>query len=135
MDSTGDATGIDVYSTRRTHKRVEPEEDSTMAQDTETREGYVIDVGCIRKNAREDLLEKARTHTRECALMGHCVESGYGLVTEEDRLTILDAKATPKVVEVVENSETDQGITLRAEREEQDGKMATTEIEEVNQEG
>lgn len=52
----------------------------TMA--SETLNGYVIDVGCIRKNARDELLEKARTHSRECALMGHCVESGYGIVTE-----------------------------------------------------
>ncbi|QLG62108.1 hypothetical protein [Halorarum salinum] len=97
---------------------------------TETLEGYVIDVGCIRKNARDDLLEKARTHTRECALMGHCVESGYGIVTEDDRLTVLDPEATPKIVAVVGESDTEQGIRLRVQRDERDGAMETTDIEE-----
>lgn len=101
-----------------------------MAQ--ETVEGYVIDVGCIRKNAREDLQEKARTHSRECALMGHCVESGYGIVTDDDRLTVLDAEATPDVVDVVEESDTEEGIRLRVEREREDGEMATTSVEEVD---
>lgn len=102
----------------------------TMA--SETLNGYVIDVGCIRKNARDELLEKARTHSRECALMGHCVESGYGIVTEDDRLTVLDSEATAKIVHTVEESDTEEGIRLRVQREEQDGSMETTSIEEVS---
>ncbi|GAA0213717.1 hypothetical protein [Haloarcula amylovorans] len=102
----------------------------TMA--SETLDGYVIDVGCIRKNARDELLEKARTHSRECALMGHCVESGYGIVTEDDRLTVLDSEATPKIVNTVEGSDTEEGIRLRVQREEQDGSMETTSIEEIS---
>lgn len=99
---------------------------------TETVEGFVIDVGCIRENARDELLENARTHSRECALMGHCVESGYGIVTEDDRLTVLDPAATPKVVDIVTESDTEQGIRLRAQREETEGAMETTDIEQVN---
>lgn len=102
-----------------------------MAPTTEIVEGYVIDVACVRKNPRDELLENARTHTKECALMGHCVESGYGLVTEEGRLTVLDPAATPQVVSVVENSGLEQGIRLRVTREEQEGKMETVSIEEA----
>lgn len=98
---------------------------------TETVEGYVIDVGCIRKNARDELLESARTHSRECALMGHCVESGYGIVTDEDQLIVLDSEATPEIVDTVERSDTEEGIRLRVERDEQDGSMETTTVEEV----
>lgn len=98
---------------------------------TETLEGYVIDVGCIRKNARDELLQSARTHTRDCALMGHCIESGYGIVTEEDHLTVLDSEATPKVVTAVEESETEEGIRLRVRREESDDSMETLEVEEI----
>lgn len=98
---------------------------------TETQEGYVIDGGCIRKNARKELLSKARTHTRDCALMGHCVESGYGIVTEDDRLILLDAEATPNVVDVVEASDTEEGIRLHVQREEHDGAMETVDVEEV----
>ena len=99
---------------------------------TETLDGYVIDVGCIRKNARDELLEKARTHSRECALMGHCIESGYGIVTEDDRLTVLDAEATPKIENTVEESDTEEGIRLRIQREKEDGSMETTSIEEIS---
>lgn len=102
-----------------------------MSIDTETVEGYVMDVGCIRKNARDGLLENARSHTRDCALMGHCVESGYGIVTEDDRVTILDPEATPQVVNVVEASSRDEGIRLRVTREERDGTMETTDVTET----
>ena len=102
-----------------------------MSNDTESVEGYVIDVACIRKNPRDKLLEKARTHSKTCALMGHCVESGYGLVTEDDRLALLDPKATQKVVEVVEESDTQQGLRLRVTREERDGTMETATVTEL----
>ena len=98
---------------------------------TETLDGFIIDVGYIRKNARDELFEKARTHSRECALMGHCVESGYGIVTDDDRLTVLDSEATPKIVDTVEESDTEEGIRLRVQREEQNGSMETTSIKEI----
>lgn len=101
-----------------------------MSANTETIEGWVIDGSCIRKNARAELLDKAREHTRECALMGHCIESGYGIVTEADRLTMLDPTATPMVVDVVTKSDNEQGIRLRVTREEHDGQMKTTAVEE-----
>lgn len=102
-----------------------------MDDTTETVEGHVIDVACVRKNARDDLPENARTHSSECALMGHCVESGYGLVAEDGRLTLLDPEATPKVVDAVERSETREGVRLRVVREERDGTMETTAVEEL----
>lgn len=102
-----------------------------MAPTTETVEGYVIDVACVRKNPRDELLESARTQTKECALMGHCVESGYSLVTEEDRLTVLDPAATPEVVSVVEDSGLEEGIRLHVTREDQEDEMETVSIEEA----
>lgn len=102
-----------------------------MSDDTETVEGYVMDAGCIRKNARDELVDKAEVHTRDCALMGHCVESGYGIVSEDDRVTMLDPEATPQVISVVEQSDTDEGIRLRVVREKQDDGMETTEVTEI----
>lgn len=64
-------------------------------------------------------------------MMGHCVESGYGIVTEDDRLALLDPDATPKVVNAVAESDTEEGIRLRVHREERDGTMETTSIEET----
>lgn len=104
---------------------------STMSA-PETVEGFVIDVACVRKHARDDLLENARTHSRNCALMGHCVESGYGIVTADDRLTVLDPGATPQVVDAVEASETDEGIRLRVRRERQEDTLQTVDVEQVD---
>lgn len=101
-----------------------------MGDTTTTVEGYVIDIACVRKNPRADLLAKARTHSRECTLMGHCIESGYGIVTEDDRLTVLDPAATRGVVDAVEHSDTEQGIQLRVTREERDGTMETATVTE-----
>ena len=97
----------------------------------ETLEGYIIDLACIRKYPKEELLERARAHTRRCALMGHCVESGYGLVSEDGELSVLDAKATPLVVNTVSRSKRERGIKLRATREKKGEEMETSDVEEA----
>lgn len=47
----------------------------------EITEGYVVDLACLRRYPRQEYTSRAAQHTTECALMGHCVESGYGLVS------------------------------------------------------
>ncbi len=94
-------------------------------------EGYVVDIACVRKYPREELLERAREHSKECALMGHCMESGYGLIDEEGGLALLDAKATPKVAEALERSPRDHGVRLRATRAVQNEEMETVLVEEL----
>lgn len=106
---------------------------SRQQTNSETVEGYVIDNGCVRKNSRADLLEAARTHTKECALMGHCVESGYSLVNEDDVATMLDAAATTEVVDTIEESDREEGIRLRVERKREDDEMRTASVEEVEE--
>lgn len=98
---------------------------------TETVEGYVVDTACIRKYPGEELLARARTHTRECALMGHCIESGYSLVSDNGRVTVLDTEATPLVVTALRNSDKGQGIKLRATRKMQKNEMETSHVEEI----
>ena len=102
-----------------------------MENNRETLEGYVLDLACVRKYPQNELLERAMAHTKDCALMGHCVESGYGLVSEHGNVRVLDAKATPLIVEKVEDSSREKGIKLRAVRERSDKEMETTAIEEI----
>lgn len=97
----------------------------------EVLEGYVVDQACLRKYPQDELLERAREHTKECALMGHCMESGYGLVNGEGRPLLLEPASTPQVVQSIERSIRDQGIQLRAVREMNGGEMKTTRVEEV----
>lgn len=102
-----------------------------MKNDKEIFEGYVLDLACIRKYPQNELVERGQAHTQKCALMGHCVESGYGLVNENGEVRVLDAKATPLIIEKIGKSEKEKGIKLRATREKTDEEMETTRIEEV----
>lgn len=94
-------------------------------------EGYVVDQACLRKYPQDELLSRAKEHTRECALMGHCVESGYGLVSEEGTPFLLEPASTPGVVDAIRGSPRAAGIRLRATREMEDGHMRTVSVEEV----
>lgn len=100
----------------------------------ETLEGFVVDIACLRKYPRDELQDRARAHTKRCALMGHCVESGYGLVSENGRVALLEAAATPQVVSAIERSQRSDGIRLRVTRESDGPEMRTAAVEEIDRE-
>lgn len=95
---------------------------------TETLTGHVVDIACIRKYPRDELLDRARRHPRVCALMGHCIESGYGLVDDTGRVALLDHEATHRIVEVLPVG-AERGARLRVERRERGGEMMTVSVE------
>lgn len=97
----------------------------------ETVEGYLLDVGCLRGYAREETLDRARQHRRDCLLMGHCIESGYAVVSDDDRVTVLDSEATHRVLEIARTTAKAEGIKVRAQRTRRDGQMETIAIEEI----
>lgn len=106
-----------------------------MAQSGESKrealEGYLVDQACLRKYPQDEFLERAREHTRKCALMGHCVERGYGLVDGEGRILLLEPAATPALEAAIERSGREHGIRLRVTREMQDGAMRTVDVAEA----
>lgn len=55
-----------------------------MPNSKETIEGSVVNLACVRKYPRAERVERARSHIKQCALMGHCLESGYALVDDDD---------------------------------------------------
>ena len=99
---------------------------------TEVLEGYVVDVACLRKYPCDDWPDRAREHTTKCALMGHCIESGYGLVADDGRATLLDQSATPHVVNALGRSGRERGIRLRVTREREEHEMRTTRVSEID---
>lgn len=106
-------------------------DDPASSDDTTDVEGYVVDLACLRRYPPRDYRQRAQDHTSECALMGHCVESGYALVDESGRPHLLDDNATPHVVRRLSEANPGQGIYLQAQREERDGEMVTTGVREV----
>ena len=99
----------------------------------ETLEGYLVDIACLRKYPRDELAQRAREHTRDCVLMGHCVESGYALVRETGEVALLDPGATPLVLDVVRRASAKRGIRLRVRREMEKRHMKTTHVEPMPQ--
>ena len=100
--------------------------------------GYVVDVACLRRYPHAEVMERAKAHTQRCALMGHCIESGFGLVQEDGRVLLLDAEATLKIADAVRGAPRETGIKLRVIREAQptagdeEQNMATTAVQRID---
>jgi hypothetical protein len=66
--------------------------------------GYLVDADCAKTMVTKDNpMEKAAAHTRECALMEGCAASGYGIVTEGKFLKF-DVKGSRRAKELIEKS-------------------------------
>lgn len=102
-----------------------------MSFKSETLEGHVVDIACLRRYPQDEMAQRAQVHTKRCALMGHCVESGYGLVQDDGRVALLEAAVTPDIVKAIAESNEDAGIRLRASREQGDHGMQTVRVERV----
>lgn len=90
-----------------------------------------MDLACLRRYPVTEWVERGRQHTRSCALMGHCIESEYGLVQEDGRVILLDTEATPLIVNTLSRSNSDCGIRLRAIRRLEGSEMKTVSIEQL----
>lgn len=103
---------------------------SERGESVESFDGYLLDVACVRKYPPEELIERARRHTRACALEGHCVESGYAIISNSGVITLLDSAATTLVVRALLESEQLQGIKCRITRSNEAGNVPrTTDVE------
>lgn len=94
----------------------------------EVLEGYVVDIICLRKMSPSNYTADAKEHTTACAIMGHCVESGYGLAGEENDLKLLDPKATPLVAELLTKTDQAKGVRLKVERQQKNEEMETVKV-------
>lgn len=99
-----------------------------MSSETSRYEGYIVDIACLRKYPEEKMLMRVKEHTKQCALDGHCIESGYALVLESGEKVLLEPDATALVVAAVLLSDREAGITAEVERVLIDGSMHTTRV-------
>ncbi len=96
-----------------------------MRNETEMLVGYLVDLHCLREWPQYLYSDKARAHPTTCALKGSHVESGYAIIQDDEYPVILDASATPLIVEALVVANVDTGIRMRVEREMRDGQMRT----------
>jgi hypothetical protein len=97
-------------------------------QNSEITTGFVLDVACVRKYPKGDLVQRGREHSVACALMGHCVESGYALVQLDGSMTLLDSAATPLVVKALVQAPHSSGVLLEVSRERDGEEMKTVSV-------
>lgn len=100
---------------------------------SEALSGHVVDIACLRRYPHAEYAERARQHTVHCALMGHCVESGYALVDDDGNAHLLDTHATPLVVAALEASSAGRGVQLTVERRNEDGEMVTQRVRQTGE--
>lgn len=91
--------------------------------------GYLMDIACVRKSPTADLLRRTSVHTTGCALMGHCVESGFALIDDDDgHVHLLEPAATTEVVRELLDTGVSEGLRLEAVREIDGHEMRTIEV-------
>jgi hypothetical protein len=73
--------------------------------------GYLLDQMC---GADVKDTAKAAEHTKECALMDHCVAAGYGIFAE-GKFIKFDALGNKKAKAFLENSKKEKGILVVVE--------------------
>lgn len=94
----------------------------------ETHQGFLMDISCIRKSPADELLERASEHSTACALMGHCIESGFALVDDEGRVQMIEPAATTAVVRHLLDTDVQAGLRLLLRRERRGEEMHTIDV-------
>ncbi|HXG35012.1 MAG TPA: hypothetical protein VNJ11_16725 [Bryobacteraceae bacterium] len=90
-------------------------------------EGFLMDNMCSAKVEKEGV-KAAKMHTRDCALMGPCKESGYALVTDAGKVIKLDAAGNEQAVKALEASKKKDNIRVRVSGEESGGTLRVASL-------
>jgi hypothetical protein len=108
--------------------------DRAMAKDegkTVTMKGYVVDAMCAKGIAKkENMMEKAAAHTRECALEDACSASGYGVFSEGKWFKFDDA-GDAQAKALLENTKKEKGIAVEVSGTMQGNQFAVASIKET----
>jgi len=92
--------------------------------------GYVVDAMCAKGMAKKDNpMEKAAQHTKECALEEGCASSGFGLFSE-GKWYKFDEAGDTMTKELIEKSKTEKGMMVEVSGDMKDGKLVVASIEE-----
>ena len=79
-------------------------------------EGYLVDQMCSGEVMTKGA-NAAKGHTRDCALMDHCRESGYGVLTSEGKYLKFDAQGNKRAVQALKASKKKDDLRVRVSGE------------------
>jgi len=104
---------------------------ATADAKTTTLRGYVVDKACAGKMAqKENVMEKAEGHTKDCALNDQCAASGYGIFSA-GKFTPFDENGSAKAKALIEKSKREKGLYFEARGTITDGTMAVSSLKEM----
>lgn len=95
--------------------------------------GYVVDVMCFADHLTdkpEDALKAAQDHDKECALMEHCVKSGYGIYAD-GKWYPFDAKGNELAKAIFEKSKRNKEFKMTVDGMKHDGKILVEKLSEA----
>jgi hypothetical protein len=93
--------------------------------------GYVVDQMCAKGIAKKaNPMEKAATHTRECALEEGCAASGYGIFSD-GKYYPFDEKGSASAKTLLEKSKRTAGMYFEASGKLADGKLVVATLKEA----
>ena len=96
-----------------------------------TLKGYVVDQMCAGKMAMKDnAMEKAQGHSKDCALDDHCAASGYGIFSD-GKYYKFDEKGSERAKGLIEKSQREKGLFFEAKGTVSEGTMALTSLKEA----
>jgi hypothetical protein len=78
-----------------------------------TLRGTVIDNMCA-DGSKDNLAEFIKTHTKQCALMEHCVASGFSIFADGE-LHKFDVASNKKIAEFLRKSDSKLKVVVKAE--------------------
>jgi len=99
-----------------------------------TMHGYVVDAMCAKGMAKKDNpMDAAAKHTKECALEEGCASSGYGLFSEA-KWYKFDEVGDKAAKGLIEGSKTEKGMMIEVTGELKGDKLAVASITEYKME-
>ena len=93
--------------------------------------GYLIDNACA--DGAKDLGPRAKGHSVSCALMDNCEQSGYSVVTDDNKRYKLDEKGNGNAAELLKSTQTKKGLKVAVEGTVKDDTISVTKLTEVTE--
>lgn len=100
-----------AFAQEATPTAINPETPATQI----TLKGDIIDNMCAGTKTQLELSEFIKTHTKQCALMPNCVESGYSIFTD-GALYKFDKESNAKIQEFLRRDESRLQVVITAEK-------------------
>ena len=85
-----------------------------LAADVLSFKGDIIDNMCAAAN-KDRLADFVKTHPKECALMSHCVASGYSIFADGE-LYRFDQSSNKKIEEFLKQPDSELQVVVKAEK-------------------